>query len=583
MKKNKIIVLAAMFCGLLAGCKNNEPLSLKIAHVNDTHSHFDEEVMKIGLPDGNGNPALTYVYAGGYPKLKTKIDQLKVDAMVQEKEFMLLHAGDAFAGTLFFTLFKGQLNADFMNYFEFDAMAIGNHEFDLGNETLAEFADTVNFPLLSANIKVKGRDPMHGRFLPFTLKMVAEQPVAIVGLTTEFTEIISSPSDDTQFKGVVESSRKVVKALTAAGINKIVFLTHLGLDEDKLLAQSVPGIDVIIGGHSPELLGDFSNIGLGNGEPSPVMEQDPNGNPVCIMHSGEHSKAIGVTDVEFSGNGIVESCAGQNVLLVGNIFAQGNPPQPVDAATYQIISDYIAVSPNIEVVEDDLIAKSMLDQAKMEVDAFASTVIGVTGEPLYHVRLPGDQHPVGGALPNGSMVAPHIAQSMAFKMEQTSGIPYVAMMNAGGVRADMVNEITVGTAYSVLPFSSTIVSMTVSGSSLMNTLSTNVANAFLISGVAFPYVANIRYTVNLTDPTVPTVENIQIMDSDGIYQPIDPSGTYNLVTTSYLAGGGDLYQFGGAENITDTGHVDAAVLAEYVEAQPGGVLNNIGSGILINR
>lgn len=577
--KIKKYLLAAMACGLLAGCKTEEPVSLKIAHVNDTHSHFDEEVVKIGLPDANGNPTLTYAYMGGFPRLKTKVDQLRNDALVEDKDFMLLHAGDAFAGTLFFTLYKGALNADFMNYFEFDAMAIGNHEFDLGNEALAEFAESVNFPLLSANIKTKGRDPLHDMYLPFTVKFYDGKPVAIVGLTTEYTEIISSPSDDTQFLEAESAAKKTVKALTTAGVNKIVFLTHVGLDADRALARAVPGIDVIIGGHSPEVLGDHSNIGLGNQGPSPIMETGPGGEPVCIMHSGEKSQVIGITDVEFSGRGIVESCSGQNVFLVGNIFAQGNPPLPVDTVTYQNISDYIAANANIDIVDKDLTAQAMLDTAKMEVDAFASTVVGVVGQPLYHVRLPGDAHPDAGALAAGSMVAPHVAQSMAYKMEQTSGQPYVAMMNAGGVRADLLGEISVGSAYSVLPFASTVVSMSVSGESLVNTLSTNVANAYLISGVAFPYVANIRYTVNLTDPGSPQVENVQVKDADGIYQPISLEARYNLATTSYLAGGGDLYSFDGAQDITDTGHVDADVLIQYVQAQAGGVLNAVDSGV----
>lgn len=569
----KSIGLGAAVLTLLAGCNLNEPLSLKIVHINDTHSHFDEEFQKLGLPGADGAPTLTYAQVGGFPRLKTKIDQLRLDAVGEDKDFLLLHAGDAFSGTLFFSLFKGQLNADFMNLFKFDAMAIGNHEFDLGNEKLAEFAASVEFPLISANTKVKGDDALQDAYLPLTIKILKDQPIAIVGLTTEHTEIISSPSDNTRFIKAKRAARKAVKALRQYGVNKIVFLTHLGLEEDKLLAQSVPGIDVIIGGHSPELLGDHSNIGLGNEFPSPIMETGPKGDPVCIMHSGEYSRTIGVTDVEFSGDGKVESCKGQNVFLVGEVFAQGTPPQPVDYDTQLVIAEYISVNANIEIVQKDLTAQAMLDQAKLEVEAFASTVIGVTGEPLYHVRLPGDGHPEAGTIERGSMVAPHVAQSMANKMQQTSGQPYVSIMNAGGVRADLSGEITVGSAYTVLPFSSTLVSMSVTGESMLNTLSTNVSNAYQISGVAFPYVANIRYTINLTDPATPSVQDVKIKGLDGIYQPLDLTSQYNLVTTSYLAGGGDLYQFEGAVSVTDTGHIDADILVQYIENEPGGVLN----------
>lgn len=575
-------LLVAMAATVLTACKS-EPMSLQIAHLNDTHSHFDEQVLQIGLPNEEQQLVPTYAYVGGYPRLTTKINDLRNDAFVNDTPFMLLHAGDAFAGTLFFTLYKGQLNADFMNLMQFDAMAIGNHEFDLGNEALAEFSEKLDFPLLSANVKAKGDDELHGKYLPFTIKIYEDQPVAVVGLTTTYTEIISSPSDDTIFSDEIDVAQRTVKHLTRLGINKIVFLTHVGLELDQALAESVPGIDVIIGGHSPELFGDHSNIGLGNQAPSPVLITGAKGDPVCIMHSGEQSLAIGVTDIEFSDTGVVESCRANNVFVVGEVFARGTPPAPVTGTGYQVINDYIQQAPNIEVVAKDLQAQAMLDQAKYEVEQFSSSVIGAVETPLYHVRLPGDTHPEQGALTNGSMVAPHVAASMASKMASLSGKPYIAIMNAGGVRADLIGDITVGDAYTVLPFSSSLVTMTVSGESFAQTLQSNVANAYGISGVAFPYVANVRYAIDLTQSSTPVVSDIQILAEDGVYQALQPDQNYDLVTTSYLAGGGDLYNFPGATDITDTGHIDAEALVQYIQSQPGGVLSSIDSGInLIN-
>jgi len=371
-KKAAFAVPAVLSTLLIYGCFPNKPVSLRIAHLNDTHSHFDEEVTKLALPNIDGQPVLTYAYVGGYPRIKTKIDQLRSDSKSQDKEFMLLHAGDAFSGTLFFTKYKGEKNAEFMNLFQFDAMAIGNHEFDLGNEVLANFSDSLTFPLLSANIKVPATDPLHNKYLPFTIKLQDSVPVAVVGLTTPFTEIISSPSDSTEFRDGITQARKLVNHLQNVGINKIVFVTHVGLEKDKALAAAVPGIDVIIGGHSPELLGDHSNIGLIDGGPSPVWVDGSDGDPVCIMHSGESATAIGVTDIEFSSDGLVESCNGQNIFLVGDLFVQGNPPLPVDTGIQQNITAFIEESVNIEIVTKDEETQAILDQAKLEVEEFAS-------------------------------------------------------------------------------------------------------------------------------------------------------------------------------------------------------------------
>lgn len=571
VNKLKNIVIIAFIGSLLAACKQ-EPLSITIAHVNDTGSHFDEQIVQLSLPDSDSNQVPTFAFVGGYPRISTKVESLRQEALDSDRAFALLHAGDAFTGTLFFTLYNGTLNSDFMNYIGFDAMAIGNHEFDRGNTLLSEFSESLSFPLLSANVKTTPEDDLFGKYLPFTIKLYDEQPVAIVGLTTTFTSIISSPSENTRFIDEIEAAKKVVKKLRLLGINKIIFLTHVGLELDQELAANVDGIDAIIGGHSNDFLGDHTNIGLGDQGPSPIMVTSPSGDPVCIMQSGEQSLALGVTNIDFDEYGVIESCNANNVFLVGELFAQGLPPAPVDSVTGNVIYDYISNAPNIEIVDKDPQAQSMLDIAKAEVQVFSSTEIGAVEQSLFHVRLPGDAHPEQGVIPLGSMVAPHVAQSMVFKMENVSGQSYVAMMNAGGVRSDLIGTITVGDSFTVLPFASTLVSMSVSGASLSQTLQTNVSNAYGISGVAFPYVANITYGIDLTDPQNPQVVDIRIMSAQGVYEPIDLNQQYNLVTTSYLAGGGDLYSFPDATNITDTGHLDGEVLSEYIQAQPGGVL-----------
>jgi 5'-nucleotidase len=575
----KRYILTILLCGLYSYAIACEKLSLKIAHVNDTHSHFKEEVIEFYLPDIHENPVLTFAYTGGYPRLKTKIDQLRNEAKVEENGFLLLHAGDVFTGTIYFSLFKGKISAELMNHFGFDAMVIGNHEFDLGNEVLSDFIKSVDFPILSANLKIRGPDPLKKLYLPLTVKKFNGTPVAIVGLTTEYTKIISSPSTRTGFLNARKIANKIVNKLTDININNIIILSHLGLEADRELAKAVPGIDVIIGGHSHETLGDFTDIGAENSTPNPIKEKNRDGDIVCILQAGEHAQTIGVTDVVFSELGSISSCNAQNIFLVGNMFAQETPPQPVDPDTYQTIYSYIAASKNIEIVDKDTLTISMLDEIEQEVSAFEKTIIGVAGSPLYHVRLPGDHHPRGGVISYGSMVAPHVAQSMALKMEQISGNQYVAMVNAGGVRGDLEDEIIMGSVYSILPFSSTLVSMTVTGESLINTLNRNVTNAYRISSVSFPYVANIRYSLNLSDMTNPQIEHIQIKNRDGIYHPIDLLARYHLVTTSFLAGGGDLYSFTGAENITDTGHIDVDAFIEYVEEQKDVLLNESDSGV----
>lgn len=166
-------------------------------------------------------------------------------------------------------------------------------------------------------------------------------------------------------------------------------------------------------------------------------------------------------------------------------------------------------------------------------------------------------------------------------MESTSGQIFLAVINAGGVRSDLEGAVTVGDAYSTLPFGSTLVTMSLSGDALASALQRNVENAYGISGVTFPYVANIRYSIDLIDPQSPRVVDVQVRSEDGTYQPIGGESSYRLVTTSYLAGGGDGYVFEGASDVVDTGHIDADALVQYVESQPGGVISPLPSMITL--
>jgi 5'-nucleotidase len=578
--KSATTLFFAVLSLVLSGCKFDKPMSVKLIHLNDTHSQFDQQITPIGLPNAQGQPTLTYAYVGGYPLLKTYIDHLREKAVEQNRASLLVHGGDAFSGSLFFTFYRGQLNADFMNYFDFDVMALGNHEFDLGNQELADFADKLNFPLISANTVVKPSDPFWGKYASAEIRMIQGQPLAIVGLTTEQSEIISSPSDNTTFLNYIETAKKAVKKLRAVGIEKVVFLTHIGLDADISLAEQVDGVDVILGGHSQELFGDHRNVGLPKGLASPLLINGPTGKPVCIMHSLEYSKGVAEIDVDFDGAGDVTNCQAQNTFVVADIFAQGTPPGPVDSATHEAIRQYIASQPNLAIVQADVGAQNILDQAKYEVAEFANVEIGTTSEPLYHVRLPGDTASNGQTLSQGSMVGPHVAKSMSDKLTSTSGDLYYGIINAGGIRSDLNGSLSVGTAYTTLPFDSKLVSLKLSGQQLLTLLDTNIKNAYAISGVAFPYVSNLRVQIDVDSQGIPTVSSILALDDDGFYSPLDPNFMYGIVTTSYLYGGGDLYDFSAAEDAINTGFVDADVLVDYVKRQS--VLNTLDQTIIVN-
>ena len=123
-------------------------LQLKIIHINDTHSQFDPSPAKV--VGNEGKPLYTFI--GGHPRLLTEARRLRAEASRSGIPSLFLHGGDAFKGSAYFELFEQKINIDILNRMQLDAMALGNHEFDIGLPKLADFASNINFPLLAANV-----------------------------------------------------------------------------------------------------------------------------------------------------------------------------------------------------------------------------------------------------------------------------------------------------------------------------------------------------------------------------------------------------------------------------------------------
>ncbi|MEK6214320.1 MAG: metallophosphoesterase, partial [Vibrio fluvialis] len=194
--------------------RTKEITSVTLAHINDTHSYFEPTSLQLTL-DINGQTLTPFVSAGGFARIATRIQQLKDDAARMKRGFVFVHAGDCFQGTLYFSLFKGKANADMLNALGIDAMALGNHELDMGNEPVAQFAKRINFPLLagnwdlsaertnktyrlSDNNNVKAFDAAR-RCANWVTKSVDDSEVAIFGLSLDKMADIANPDIDTPF------------------------------------------------------------------------------------------------------------------------------------------------------------------------------------------------------------------------------------------------------------------------------------------------------------------------------------------------------------------------------------------------
>jgi len=492
----------------------------------------------------------------------------------------LLHAGDAVQGELYFMKYGGKPEMEFLNRFVFDAYVLGNHEFDRGSKFLAGMLNYCTIPVLGANMDASANKPLARNVKPYILLQYGSERVGVIGLANEETGVLSSPGNVT-FSNAAETAARYISELEAQGIDKIVLLTHVGLKRDLELARTVKGVDVIVGGHSHSLLGapaTLSALGLtGEGE-YPMQVQGVDGRPVYVVQAWKWGRVLGRLDISFDDSGHVESIkADPELLLADSFLRRKDGGQKVELQGEERTQAVNAVRANgmAEVVPPDSLSEAFLEPYSEGVQAMRTEVIAQADAPLTHIRVPGITES-GQRLPGGSLIAPIVCRSMLDKVNSTGEKVDIALQNGGGVRESVPKgKITVGTAYTLLPFSNTLVILKMTGADFAKVLETGVTRG----GGAFPYVAGVRYAADMRRPKGERITSIALRQQDGSWSPIDPAATYKVVTNSYLAKGSDGFTLlGQLPDRYDTGFVDAQAFIRYVSAL-GNVKPPLSTGI----
>ena len=234
---------------------------LTVLHMNDFHSRHEAVDGRAMACDAGREGCF-----GGSARLATAIKAQRAAAEADGRAVLLLDAGDQFQGSLFYTAHHGMAELAVMHAVGTDAMAVGNHEFDNGPGTLGRFADAARFPVLSANVDAMAEPALAGRLHPYALFDRAGLRIAVVGLTTTEALLSSSPGPNISIGDARAALATNAAAARAAGADVVIALSHLGVAADGGL--DVPGVGVILGGHSHTLL---SNVEPGALGPHPVV------------------------------------------------------------------------------------------------------------------------------------------------------------------------------------------------------------------------------------------------------------------------------------------------------------------------
>lgn len=432
--------------------------TVKILHTNDTHSNVKDDGKSII----------------GFAKLATFVETEKTNGNV-----LMLDAGDMFQGLPFANIEKGHSIVEIVNQVGYDAMTIGNHEFDFGADNLMSIMNKLNYPVIAANV-LKGEEQA---VQPYIVKEFDDVKVGVFGMATPETAFKTHPDNVVgyTFADIIETADATVKTLKETEkVDVVVMLSHLGLEEgdytSDLVAKGVEGIDVIVDGHSHTTL------------PEGRMEGE-----TLIVSTGTALKDIGQVELVVEDGKVVSKTA----TLLG----------------YEAFNE---VAPKQEII--DAIAKVEEAQKPM-----LEKVVGTT-----EVKLVGDREVVRTGESN-------LGQLATDAMIELTGAD-VAITNGGGIRASIeAGDITMNNMVTVFPFGNTIMVKEIKGSDLLAALEYGV-DSFPETKGAFPHTAGITFTLNAYKEAGSRVSDVKVSG-----EALDLNKMYSVATNDFMAAGGDGY------------------------------------------
>ena len=491
---------------------------LVLVHTNDVHGRIVEE---------KGRDKTTSVV--GDAKLATVIENERAK---KDQTTVVVDAGDAFQGLPISNSTKGEARAEILNKMNYDAMAVGNHEFDFGLDEAKKYKQILKFPLLSSNTYVNGARLFEASTIIDKDKSVKGDEVVVIGVTTPETATKTHPKNvqGVTFKDPIPEVLNVVKEIQAKAkatgddYKTYVILAHLGVD------TTTPN----------EWRGSTLADELSK---SPLLK----GKRVVVIDGHSHT-----VESKTYGDNVTYNQTGSYLNNIGKVTLKPNSllgtPSLIKA------SETTNVTPNAEV-------KKLVDQLKAKYDA-ENAVVVVKNSP---VELSGTRENVRVRETNlGNVVADSLYEYGQTGFQNKTDI---AVTNGGGLRETIAKDkpITKGSVIAVLPFGNTISQIKVTGQNVLDMFEKSLGSILQVDKAGktvldengqpllepsggFLHVsgAKVYYDTNL--PSGKRVLRVEVKNHDtGAYDELDLNKTYYLTTNDFLAAGGDGYtMLGGA-------------------------------------
>ncbi|MEI6286920.1 MAG: 5'-nucleotidase C-terminal domain-containing protein [Bacillota bacterium] len=458
-----LIFLTLNFSIGYADSANTDLVPFQVLTVNDFHGALIED---------SSNP--------GAAKLSGYLQSLRAD---NPDRTLLLSAGDMMQGTMASNLLFGSPDISIMNYLNFDAMALGNHEFDWSIAKVLDRQNQAAFPFLAANIFIKDTKRVPSFCVPTMIVSRSGVKFGIIGYATVETPSTTLPKNvaDYVFPPQADNASRIAAELRQAGCDVIIVLSHMGISQSGDIlsgeavdfAKKVTGIDLIVCGHTHKIAKGYVN-GI------PLVE---------AFWSG---RAVGVVTLNYS------------------------------AKQKKIVSSTIEVADAVKIkaATADAGVQNMLNRDLTAINAVSNRVIGYSATGLRNEKN------------TSSFIESQMGQFVTDTMRAKAKTA-VAFMNAGALRVPFdAGNITLGNVYSVMPFDNTLFTLNLTGAQIMTVLNYGIGKpdmgAVQFSGMVVTYDSRKPYGSAITKVTI-----------DG--SELNLNQVYSVVTNDFCAVGGDGY------------------------------------------
>ncbi|MCW2487549.1 bifunctional UDP-sugar hydrolase/5'-nucleotidase [Candidatus Symbiopectobacterium sp. NZEC127] len=522
----RAIAMSLIFtsAGALAWEKD-KTYDITILHTNDHHGHFwHNEYGEYGLA-----------------AQKTLVDQIRQEVAAKGGSVLLLSGGDINTGVPESDLQDAEPDFRGMNMVGYDAMALGNHEFDNPLSVLRQQEKWATFPLLSANIYQKSTQQR--LFKPYALFDKQGIKIAVIGLTTDDTAKLGNPEffTDIEFRKPSTEVKSVVDQLRSSEKpDVIIAATHMGHYDDGQHGSNAPGdvemarslpagyLDMIVGGHSqdPVCMASENKKQVDYVPGTPCAPDRQNG--TWIVQAHEWGKYVGRADFTFK-NGTLTLAHYQ--LIPVNLKKK---VEKTGGGTERVYYTQ-------EIKQDDGVVKMLTpfqEKGQAQLDVKVGSVNGT---------LDGDRKQV-------RFYQTNLGHLLLSAQRERANADF-AVMSGGGIRDSIQpGDITYKTVLKVQPFANTLVYVDMKGSEVEKYLAA-VANKKVDSGA---------YAQFLNVSLVADGQGVQDVKIKG--EPLQADKTYRMATLNFNAMGGDGYpRLDELPTYVNTGFVDAEVLKQYIE------------------